>query len=105
MYQLLCPYCGYRQKAEEYPAYHHKRPQNPPPNYIPKMPTLVNSIEYSVISPCIHKYTYLWLKNGESFWAYIVYAGKKAVAGWRYTKGRWIHFGLHLSRIKNFTCS
>lgn len=104
MYQILCPYCGYRQKAEEYPAHHQKRPQNPPPNYIPKLPTSVSSIESSVIYPCIHKYTYLWLKNGESFWAYIIYVGKRAVFGWRYKGGRWVQFHSHLRRIKNFTC-
>jgi hypothetical protein len=104
IYQLLCPYCGYRQKVEEYPAHHHKRPQNPPPNYIPNVPTLVISIESSAMSPCVHKYTYLWLKNGESFWAYIVYVGKRAVSGWKYKGGRWVQFNLHLKQIKNFTC-
>lgn len=105
MYQLLSSYYGYRQKAEEYPAYHHKQPKNPPPNYTPKIPTSVSSIEYNIISPCVYKYTYLWLKNGESFWSYIVYVGKRAVSGWRYKRGRWIHFSSHLKQIKNFTCS
>lgn len=104
MNQFLCPYCRYRQRVEEYPAQHHKRPTNPPPNYIPNLSNATSTITPAAITPCAHKYTYLWLKNGESFWAYIVYVGKRAVAGWRYTKDRWIHFALNLRQIKNFTC-
>lgn len=105
MYQFPYQYYRYRQKSEEYPAYHHKRPQNPPPNYIPKVPASVNLVEASMISPCNRKYTYLWLKNGESFWSYIVYTGKRGVLGWKYTEGRWKQFHLRLKEIKNFTCT
>lgn len=102
---LSCPCFAYRQKLEEYPAHHQKRPQNPLPGYIPKLPAAVRPIDISTISPCAHKYTYLWLKNGESFWAYIVYVGKRAVSGWRNIGGRWKQFGLHLKQIKNFICT
>lgn len=113
VYQFYCPYfmylrsfpCfAYRQKLEEYPAYHQKRPKNPPPSYIPEPPAAVSPTDISAISPCAHKYTYLWLKNGESFWAYIVFTGRRSISGWRYTGSRWKQFGLHLEQIKNFIC-
>lgn len=105
MSQLICPYLESRQKVEEYPAKHQERPKNPPPDYTPMMPTSTGSIESSAIFPCTFRYTYLWLKNGESFWSYIAYVGKRAISGWKYKKGRWVQFGLHLRQIKNFTCS
>lgn len=105
MYQLSCPYSAYRQRIEEYPVHHHKRPKNPPPSNIPQMPATAGPIEPSTISPCAYKYSYFWLKNGESFWAYIVNVGKRSISGWKYTEGRWKQFGLHLAQIKNFTCS
>lgn len=105
IYQFPCPYCGYRQKVEEYPAHFHKRPANPPPSYVPNLPATAGPIEPGTLSSCAFKYTYLWLKNGESFWVYITSAGKKSVSGWRYIKGRWKQFGTRLAQIKNFTCS
>lgn len=105
MCQFQCPYLGYRQKIEEYPVHFHKRPVNPPPGAVPNEPAAAVPIEPSTLTPCAFKYTYLWLKNGESFWAYITSVGKKSVSGWKYTKNRWKQFGTRLTQIKKFTCS
>jgi hypothetical protein len=110
MYRLQCPFnYGYRPKVEEYPIQQQAPPKNPPPNYTPKLsdaasPTLT-TVEFGVVAPCIFKFTYLWLKSGDSFWSYIVYVSKTSIAGWKYKAGQWVYFGLDLKEIKNFICS
>lgn len=105
VYEVPCPFCEYRQKVEEYPAHFHKRPTNPPPIYIPKPPTPARPISTITLTPCAYKYTYLWLRNKEGFWAYIVTIGKKSISGWRYTGNRWKQFNSRFKDIINFTCS
>ncbi|MCR3760099.1 hypothetical protein KYB31_14065 [Clostridium felsineum] len=97
-----CPYLGYRPKVEEYPAQYQNHPQNPPPTYIPKMPQV--TVGTNTINICTDKYTYLWLNNGDAFWAYIVYIGTQSISGWRYERGVWRQFGVNLSQIKSFLC-
>ena len=110
MYLTECPFCyGYRPKAEEYQLQQQEPPKNPPPSYTPKLSDLpepnLTKVESGAISPCIYKYTYLWLKNGESYWSYIVRIGNISLSGWRYIGGRWISFSLDLKDLKNFVCS
>lgn len=110
MYQFRCPFNNqYRQKVEEYPIQQQAAPTSPPPNYTPKLANVptpnLSTVEFGIINPCIFKYTYLWLKNGDEFWSYLVYISRTAIAGWRYQGGRWVYFTLDLSDLRNFTCS
>ncbi|MDP4142989.1 MAG: hypothetical protein Q8936_00705 [Bacillota bacterium] len=110
MYEFQCPLCtGKRQKVEEYPIQQQQPPKNPPPNYTPKLsdvpvPNLI-LVEFGAISPCIFKNTYIWLKNGESFWSYLTFISRNSVAGWRYINNRWVYFTTNLNQIKNYICS
>ena len=109
-YPIPCPFCNqYRPKAEEYQLQQEQPPKNPPPSYTPKLSDLPNpnltKVESGAISPCIYRYTYLWLKNGESYWSYIVRIGNTSLSGWRYIGGRWISFTLDLKDLRNFVCS
>lgn len=107
--QFQYPYLMYRQKVEEYPAHFQKRPQTPPPSYIPNQANAITPstgiAQPSDLTPCVLKYTYLWLKNGDSYWAYIASVGRRALSGWRYKGGRWRQFGLNLRQLKSFYCS
>jgi hypothetical protein len=51
---------------------------------------------------CLFHYTYIWLRNGMSFWFYPVYAGKSSMAGYRWTRFGWIYAGIDLSWIDFF---
>ena len=110
LYQYPCPfYKGYRQRVEEYPVRQQEPPKNPPPDYTPKITDVaqpnLTSVEFGAISPCIFRMTYLWLKNGLSFWSYLVFINKTTVSGWRYENGQWLSFSADLKEIKNFICS
>jgi hypothetical protein len=110
MYQHKCPYYdGYRQRVEEYPVRQQEPPKNPPPDYTPKIADIaqpnLTSIEFGAISPCIFRMTYLWLKNGLSFWSYLVFINKTIVSGWRYENRQWLSFSADLKEIKNYICS
>lgn len=85
-------------------------PTTPPPSFTPK-PTSTSSsqpglmaVDPGAIKPCVYTFVYLWLKNGQSFWAYLVYVGKTSASGWKYQGGRWVYFGVDLKEIKSFTC-
>lgn len=110
MYQLHCPfYYGYRQKVEEYPIQQQNPPKNPPPNYTPKLTDVaepnLSAVEFGAISPCIFRMTYLWLKSGVSFWAYLVFINRTITSGWKYQNGQWVYFSVNLKQIKNYLCS
>lgn len=112
-----CPYCrqqfqcpfnyGCERVVEEYFP-QQGPPKTLPPNFTPKLsdvpePSLM-AVDYGAIAPCVNRFSYIWLSNGQSFWAYLVYVGRTSVSGWRYQGGRWVYFGLDLKEIKNFSC-
>lgn len=41
-----------------------RQPPQAPPSFIPPKPAV------SYIIDCVHQYTYVWLRSGESFWFY-----------------------------------
>lgn len=105
-----CPFAHKRrQRVEEYPIPQQQPPKNPPPNYTPKLTDVASpnilAVSFDAISPCIYKYTYLWLKNGDAFWSYLVIINHTLVGGWQYKSGQWVYFTVNLPDIKNFICS
>lgn len=63
------------------------------------------AIDQGAIVPCLFRFVYIWPTNGRGFWAYLVFAGRRSVAGWRYDRGRWRYFGMDLRRIEEFYCN
>lgn len=84
-------------------------PSTPPPPFTPSKPKekngiSVKSVDAGSIKFCKYKYTYIWLNNGTSFWAYIVYVGKRSIGGFRWIHHRWVYFGIDLREIDSFVC-
>ena len=81
-------------------------PSGPPPDFIPTEQPTPFAVDPGAISFCLFNFTYLWLINGEQFWAYLVFVGRNSVAGWRYhsRRRRWSYFGMHLREIRSFQC-
>jgi len=105
-----CPFCSnYRQKVEEYPINQQQPPISTPPSYTPKISDTAQpglaAVEFGAITPCIFRMTYIWLKNGNSFWSYPVFINRATASGWRYENGSWIYFNVDLRDIKNFICT
>ncbi|WP_180954525.1 hypothetical protein [Bacillus sp. V5-8f] len=83
-------------------------PTSPPPSYVPQMPqTGLYAVDPGSIRRCLYRFTYVWLRNGRSFWFYPTYIGRTSVAGyrWRRNQNRWVYTGIDTGEIRSFQCS
>lgn len=90
-------------------------PTTPPPNFKPSkaqatemtaqgpggVTTLVSA---GSLSPCLYRFVYLWLTNGNEFWVYLTYLDYQTAAGFYWTGFNWAYFGIDLNRIDSFFC-
>ena len=92
-------------------------PTGPPPNIVPSeaKATQLNAnvqgpgqvttfVDPGAIFPCRNRFSYIWLRGGRSFWAYITFVGRTSLSGFRWNGRRWIYFGVELRRIRSFIC-
>ncbi|MDY0410305.1 hypothetical protein ACFFIS_14635 [Virgibacillus soli] len=79
-------------------------PTTPPPNFTPQQPThQAFAIDSGAIRGCRFRFTYIWL-NRDSFWFFPTFVGRNSVAGFRWSRNRWVYFGIDLNRIVSFQC-
>lgn len=99
-------------------------PRMAPPNFIPEPPGMdrrpmrgpINEpIGYEFITPdtqgrnrdlrrCINRFTFIWLRNGNSFWFYPTFVDRQFVQGFRWRRNRWEFEIINLNRIVLFRC-
>lgn len=83
-------------------------PSTPPPSFTPQMQQQQGFTSFAVdpgaIRGCLHRFTFVWLNTGRSFWFYPTFVGRNSVAGWRWRNFRWVYYGTDLRRIRNFQC-
>ncbi|OEH93999.1 hypothetical protein [Bacillus solimangrovi] len=81
-------------------------PSSPPPQYIPQQQTSsgLTAVDPRTIAGCLYRFTYIWMRGGNSFWFYPVYVGRRSVSGYRWTGRNWIYAGYSLRRIISFHC-
>ncbi|WP_181444422.1 hypothetical protein [Bacillus sp. 03113] len=82
-------------------------PTSPPPSYTPQLlesPSLY-AVDPGSMRRCLYRFTYVWLRNGRSFWFYPTYIGRTSVAGYRWRGNRWMYYGTDADRIRSFQCS
>ena len=84
-------------------------PSGPPPSFVPSQAAAQQgpgtfAVDPGAIRPCTFRYVYLWLDNGQRFWAWLVFVGPRSAAGWRWIGFRWVYFGIDLKRIVSFIC-
>lgn len=83
-------------------------PSSPPPQFTPPMPQQqgisVFAMDPGAIRGCLFRFTYVWLNDGNQFWFYPVFVGRNSVAGWRWSRFRWVYFGIDLQRVSSFRC-
>ncbi|TDT51887.1 hypothetical protein [Fonticella tunisiensis] len=81
------------------------QPPGPPPAVTPQQTQLgVQAVSPGSLRFCLFKYTYVWLRNGRSFWIWPTYIRRGTIAGWRWSGRRWVYFGLDVRRIVSFVC-
>lgn len=79
-------------------------PRMAPPSYIPKQAAQLRAIEPGAIEGCIYSYTYIWLQNGQHFWFYPTFIGRRSISGYRWMGSRWVYMGFDLRMIDSFFC-
>lgn len=89
-------------------------PTTPPPSFTPSMSQAQSlaapggvgtlAVDAGALRPCRFRFVYLWLRNGNSFWAWLTFVGRTSVAGFRWTGRRWVYFGIDTRRINFFIC-
>jgi len=90
-------------------------PIGPPPPFAPSKEQALQGAQLSgqpgtlaispgAIRPCLYRYVYIWLRDGRSFWAWLVFIDRRSAAGWRWTGRSWVYFGVDLRRIDYFVC-
>ncbi|WP_090818677.1 transporter [Paenibacillus sp. yr247] len=83
-------------------------PTSAPPDYTPQKPFTAAGSTFAVepggIRRCLFNFTFIWLRNGQSFWYFPVFVGHNSIAGFRWTGFSWMYFGIDLRFIDAFTC-
>lgn len=84
-------------------------PMGPPPSFVPQQQIQrggpgTRAIDQGAIRPCIHRFVFIWPERGRGFWAWLIFVGRRSVAGWRWDGRRWVYFGMDLNRIESFVC-
>jgi hypothetical protein len=79
-------------------------PTSPPPSFTPQQNQFQTfAIDPGAIRGCLFRFTYVWLRR-DAFWFYPVFVGRNSVAGWRWSRNRWVYFGIDLDQIQSFQC-
>lgn len=79
-------------------------PMMPPPPFMPEKPQMqTKAIDPGAIRGCLYRYTYIWTEN-DSFWFYPTYIGRNSISGYRWSRNRWVYFGIDLYNIQSFQC-
>lgn len=79
-------------------------PTTPPPSFTPQQPQFQTfAVDPGAIRSCLFRFTYVWLRR-DSFWFYPTFVGRNSVAGFRWSRFRWVYFGIDLDRIESFQC-
>lgn len=82
-------------------------PKNMPPFSAPSKPKSqsLGIVDPRAIRRCLFRFTYIWLRNGRSFWIYLTFVGRHSIAGWRWNGRRWVYVGIDIDRIESFICN
>lgn len=79
-------------------------PLTPPPPFTPEEPQIqTKAVDPGAIHRCLFRFTYIWTAR-DAFWFYPTFIGRTSIAGYRWSRFRWVYFGIDLNRIQSFQC-
>jgi hypothetical protein len=83
-------------------------PTSPPPSFTPQLAPSIQAVDPGSIRNCLYRYVYISQDNGERYWVYLTFVGRRSLAGYRWYGfgpfGYWVYFGLDLRRVSQFYC-
>lgn len=83
-------------------------PMGPPPAFSPQMPMLQSQSQYqsgsSGIRRCIYRNTFIWQRNGNSFWFFPTFVTRNDILGFRWGRFGWVPSTVNRNSILTFQC-
>lgn len=82
------------------------QPPGPPPNFVPAVPAAqAQAFAGGGMNRCLFRNTYVWLRNGRSFWFYPIAVTRDNIIGFRWSNRRgWVFSTIRRNSILTFTC-
>lgn len=82
-------------------------PMGPPPTFTPQMQQLSASQSQqgsSGIRRCIYRNTFIWQRNGNSFWFFPTFVTSNIILGFRWGRFGWVYSSVNRNSILTFQC-
>ncbi|MEK4425037.1 hypothetical protein [Solibacillus sp. FSL K6-1523] len=85
-------------------------PTAAPPNFTPAMPMTSASSRSgshhgsSGIRRCIYRNTFIWQRNGDSFWFFPTFVSRNTILGFRWGRFGWVFSTVNRNSILTFQC-
>lgn len=89
------------------PGGNTQMPMGPPPSFTPQMQQLSASHSQqgsSGIRRCIYRNTFIWQRNGNSFWFFPTFVAPNIILGFRWSRFGWIYSSVNRNSILTFQC-
>ena len=77
-------------------------PRSAPPSYTPAPSSRHRQVDSAALSSCMFTNTYIWLKNGQSFWFFPTFVGRRTVSGFRWAHHRWVFVSFNINDMEAF---
>ena len=77
-------------------------PGGPPPNFSPMMSA--SQAGSNGINRCLFRNTFIWLRNGESFWFFPTFVSRDVISGFRWGRFGWTFRRVNRDSILTFQC-
>lgn len=82
-------------------------PMGPPPTFTPQMQQLSAGRSQqgsSGIRRCIYRNTFIWQRNGNSFWFFPTFVTSNIILGFRWGRFGWVYSSVNRNSILTFQC-
>lgn len=89
------------------PGGNTQMPAGPPPSFTPQMQQLSASQSQqgsSGIRRCIFRNTFIWQRNGSSFWFFPTFVTQNVILGFRWSRFGWVFSSVNRNSILTFQC-
>ena len=84
----------------------NQSPMGPPPSFTPAAPMAQSFTGGMNMNRCLFRNTYVWIRNGRSFWFFPTTVTRNMVFGFRWSnRNGWVPRSIQQENIMTFTCS
>jgi hypothetical protein len=111
-------YYPYEEDFDQYYDYDRQYPQGyfgppvggppvgtpiaPPPAFSPPIPAWQQGP--SGMRYCLFRNTYIWLRNGNSFWFFPTFVGRNIINGYRWRRSGWTFHVINPNNVRSYQC-